>query len=64
MQIFRYMVYIWKTYEREEEKQKKGISKQKEFKYPPILPIAYYEGRQEWKNSKKRNWVVYLPANP
>ncbi|MCM1543172.1 MAG: Rpn family recombination-promoting nuclease/putative transposase [Blautia sp.] len=48
MQIFRYMVYIWETYERDEEKLKKGISRQKDFKYPPILPIVYYEGRQEW----------------
>lgn len=48
MQIFRYMVYIWETYERDEEKIKKGISRQKDFKYPPILPIVYYEGRQEW----------------
>lgn len=48
MQIFRYMIYIWEAYEREEEKQKKGISKQKGFRYPPILPIVYYEGRQEW----------------
>ena len=48
MQIFRYMVYIWESYEKEEEKRKEGISKQKDFRYPPILPIVYYEGRQEW----------------
>ena len=48
MQIFRYMVYIWEDYEKEMEKRHKGISRQKGFKYPPILPIVYYEGRQEW----------------
>ncbi|MDE6925862.1 MAG: Rpn family recombination-promoting nuclease/putative transposase [Acetatifactor sp.] len=48
MQIFRYMVYIWESYEREEEKREKGISRRKDFRYPPILPIVYYEGRQEW----------------
>ena len=48
MQIFRYMVYIWESYEREEEKREKGISRRRDFKYPPILPIVYYEGRQEW----------------
>lgn len=48
MQIFRYMVYIWESYEKEEEKREKGISRRKDFKYPPILPIVYYEGRQEW----------------
>ena len=48
MQIFRYMVYIWESYEREEEKRKKGISRQKGFQYPPVLPVVYYEGRKEW----------------
>ncbi len=48
MQIFRYMVYIWESYEREEEKREKGISRRKDFRYPPILPIVYYEGRQKW----------------
>ena len=48
MQIFRYMVYIWEDYEKEMEKLHKGISKQRGFKYPPILPIVYYEGRDEW----------------
>lgn len=48
MQIFRYMVYIWESYEKEEEKREKGVSRRRDFKYPPILPIVYYEGRQEW----------------
>ena len=30
------------------EKLHKGISKRKNFRYPPILPIVYYEGRNEW----------------
>ena len=45
MQIFRYMIYIWETYEKEAEKQKKGITKLKD---PPILPIIYYEGSKQW----------------
>ena len=48
MQIFRYMVYIWEDYEKEMEKLHKGISRRKGFRYPPILPIVYYEGRDEW----------------
>ena len=44
MQIFRYMVYIREAYEKEEEDRKVGISRQKGFWYPPILPIVYYEG--------------------
>lgn len=48
MQLLRYMVYIWEDYEKEMEKQHKGISKTKNFKYPPILPIVYYEGAGRW----------------
>lgn len=48
MQIFRYMVYIWEDYEKEMEQQKKGISKLAGFQYPPIIPIVYYEGKQNW----------------
>lgn len=48
MQIFRYMIYIWEAYEKEAESLKKGITRQKDFKYPPILPIVYYEGKQKW----------------
>ena len=48
MQIFRYMVYIWEKYERDEEKRHKGSTKRKGFMYPPILPIVYYEGTAKW----------------
>ena len=48
MQLLRYMVYIWEDYEKEMEKKKKGISKTKDFRYPPILPIVYYEGSGKW----------------
>ena len=49
MQILRYMVYIWEDYEKQMEMKHKGISETKDFKYPPILPIVYYEGLQDWK---------------
>lgn len=53
MQLFRYMVYIWNAYEREAEGIRQGMSKRKDFLYPPILPIVYYEGAAEW----------YVPLN-
>ena len=46
--MLRYMVYIWEDYEKEMERKKKGISKTKDFRYPPILPIVYYEGSGKW----------------
>lgn len=48
MQLLRYMVYIWEDYEKEQGKLHSGISKSKDFKYPPILPVVYYEGRADW----------------
>ncbi len=48
MQILRYMVYIWEDYENQMEGIHPGISHTKSFKYPPILPIVYYEDSQEW----------------
>ena len=42
------MVYIWESYEKEAEKIQKGMAKQQDFRYPPILPIIYYEGAKEW----------------
>lgn len=48
MQIFRYMIYIWNSYEKEMERLSPGISKTADFQYPPIIPIVYYEGRSHW----------------
>ena len=53
MQILRYMVYIWEDYENQQEKLSAGVSKTKDFKYPPILPIVYYEGKEEWTADRK-----------
>ncbi len=48
MQMLRYMVHIWEDYEKEMEKEHSGISNMKDFRYPPILPIVYYEGKRMW----------------
>ncbi len=48
MQLLRYMICIWTEYRREMEKTSGGCSGQKGFRYPVIIPIVYYEGRQEW----------------
>ena len=48
MQLFRYMCYIWEDYEKEVFKKNGVKSTAKDFKYPPILPIVYYEGRNQW----------------
>ena len=50
MQLLRYMVFIWIDYERDMKKQagNKDIARTKGFKYPPILPIVYYEDSGRW----------------
>ncbi len=52
MQIFRYMFCIWEDYEKEMERAHPGISARRDFRYPPILPIVYYEGTDRWTAPK------------
>ncbi|MGN0365520.1 MAG: Rpn family recombination-promoting nuclease/putative transposase [Suilimivivens sp.] len=60
MQILRYMVFIWENYEKEQEREHKGISKIKNFKYPPILPIVYYDGPSDWNRGIELSDRVFL----
>lgn len=60
MQIFRYMAFIWEDYEKEQNRKHKGMSKTKGFKYPPILPIIYYEGSGSWTAATRLHDRVYL----
>ena len=48
MQILRYMVHIWEDYEKEMSQKYSGISNRKDFRYPSIFPIVYYEGTVKW----------------
>ncbi|MCM1119024.1 MAG: Rpn family recombination-promoting nuclease/putative transposase [bacterium] len=48
MQLLRYMVHIWEDYEKEINRLHPHISSRKDFRYPPILPIVYYEGVTKW----------------
>lgn len=60
MQIFRYMAFIWEDYEKEENKRKEGISKTKGFKYPPILPLIFYDGVSDWTAALSLKERIYL----
>ncbi len=48
MQMLLYMTVIWREYAREQNKKVKGASKRKDFRYPLIFPIVYYEGSDKW----------------
>ena len=60
MQVLRYMVYIWEDYEKRENGKTKGVSKTKQFKYPPILPIIYYDGITNWTASLNLRERIFL----
>ena len=63
MQLLRYMIYIWEDYEKEMEHKKKGISRTKGFKYPPILPIVYYTGSGKWTAARSlQNRILFDKA--
>lgn len=48
MQILGYMIFIWEDYGKQMEAIHPGITHTKDFKYPPVLPIVYYEGDSKW----------------
>ena len=48
MQMLRYMTVIWYDYKRQQEDLKAGSTSRKNFRYPPIIPIVYYEGQENW----------------
>lgn len=58
--ILRYIVMVLTEYETEQEKVHPGVTKTKDFKYPPILPIVYYEGSQKWNADKNFRERTYL----
>ena len=60
MQLLRYMVYIWEDYEKEQDRLHEGISKTRDFRYPPILPIVYYEWKDKWTSAISFRERVFL----
>ena len=44
----RFMVCIWNEYGKEMAGRGKGDPRNKSFRYPPIIPIIYYEGVENW----------------
>lgn len=48
MQLLRYMTVIWQDYKDMQNKKVADSSKRKNFRYPLIVPIVYYEGTRKW----------------
>ena len=58
--MLRYIVMVLTDYEAEQERLHKGITKTKDFKYPPVIPIIYYEGSDQWTSVRNFKERVYL----
>lgn len=46
--ILRYIVMVLTDYETEQNKLHPGITSTADFRYPPVLPVIYYEGSTHW----------------
>ena len=46
--VLRYMVMVLTDYAAGQERETPGITSRKEFRYPPILPIVFYDGPGNW----------------
>ena len=46
--ILRYIVMLLNKYAKDQEKLHPGITKTKGFRYPPILPVVFYDGTDNW----------------
>ena len=50
--ILRYIVLILTDYAAEAEKKNPGCTALKNFRYPPVLPIVFYDGDRNWTAAK------------
>lgn len=59
MQLLRYMVCIWYDWAKE-RKDFSEYHSRKNFKYPPVIPIVYYEGKQKWTAELRLKDRIFL----
>ena len=50
--MLQYICLVLDAWEKEVEKEKPGAIKLKDFKYPPVLPIIFYDGKGSWTAEK------------
>ena len=58
--MLQYIMLVWDDYEKEVNKENPGASKRKDFRYPPVLPIIYYEGSGSWTAAMNMKDRVYM----
>ena len=50
--MLEYIFLVLDAWEKEAEKEAPGASRRKNFKYPPVLPIVFYDGKHNWTAEK------------
>lgn len=58
--ILRYIVQILTDYEKEMEAKEKGCTTRKDFRYPPVLPIVFFDGSGNWTAATDFRERVFL----
>ena len=53
--MLQYICLVLDAWEKEADVKESGSSQRKDFKYPPVLPIIFYDGRESW--TAKRNFL-------
>ena len=53
--MLQYICLVLNDWEKEADREKSGASLTKGFRYPPILPIVFYDGRDTW--TAERNFL-------
>ncbi|MDR3201083.1 MAG: Rpn family recombination-promoting nuclease/putative transposase, partial [Spirochaetales bacterium] len=46
--MLQYICLVLDQYEKDVNKEQDGFSLTKEFRYPPVLPIIFYDGPKNW----------------
>ena len=58
--MLQYIGLVLDAWEKEAEIKEKGSSRKKDFKYPPVLPIIFYDGREAWTADRNFLERTYL----
>jgi len=58
--MFQYIYLVLDAWEKEVERENPGASQRKDFKYPPVLPVIFYDGKYSWTAEKNFFNRTYL----
>jgi hypothetical protein len=59
--MLQYICLVLDDFEKEAEKKDKGASRRKGFRYPPVLPVIFYDGKGKW--TAERNFLDRTELN-